>query len=109
LRVASPLLLLASDASASEGAIVQKRSFKVLSPIEKRDGGKFWMRVGSAYVNKDDSINVYLDAMPKTFELQLRELTEEDFQRSAAHRERAQSAPRAGAPFAANTPDQLPF
>lgn len=54
--------------------------FKVISPIERRNGEKYWMRLGSAFTNKDDSINVYLDAMPlgKEFTLQLRELTEED-------------------------------
>jgi hypothetical protein len=54
--------------------------FKVISPIERRDGSKFWMRCGSAFTNKDDSINVYLDAVPvgKGVTLQLRELTEED-------------------------------
>jgi len=89
---------------------VHKRSFKVISPIEKKDGGTFWMRVGTAYVNKDDSINVYLDAMPKNFQLQLRELTEEDFQRKTSFEARnAQQQRPAGAPFAQNLPDQLPF
>ena len=94
---------------------MQKRSFKVLSPVEKRDGGKFWMRVGNAYVNKDESINVYLDAMPKTFELQLREFTEEDLARRESYQARAAMqqqqpiATRPSAPFAQNLPDQLPF
>jgi len=88
---------------------VQKRSFKVLSPVEKHNGGTFWMRVGTAHVNKDESINVYLDAMPKTFQLQLRELTEEDFQRKASFEARSAQQPHAGAPFAQNLPDQLPF
>ena len=60
----------------------QKRMFKVISPIERRDGGKYWMRLGTGFVNKDNSINVYLDAVPynqkETVVLQLRELTEED-------------------------------
>jgi hypothetical protein len=101
--------LLAIDASSSEGALVHKRSFKVISPVEKRDGGKFWMRIGTAYVNKDDSINVYLDALPKTFELQLRELTEEDFQRSAASRERNTSGSASAPHAASNSNDSLPF
>jgi hypothetical protein len=81
------LLLPRATRIASEGAVVQKRAFKVISPVEKRDGGKFWMRLGTAYVNKDDSINIYLDAMPKSFELQLRELTEEDFARRSSSNE----------------------
>lgn len=62
-----------------------KRQFKVISPIEKRDGSRFWLRCGQAYVNKDNSINVYLDAMPlvqskdgRGITLQLRELTAEE-------------------------------
>lgn len=58
-----------------------KRMFKVISAVEKKGGGKFWMRLGSAFVNKDDSINVYLDAVPKNLEFQLRELSEEELTR----------------------------
>lgn len=68
----------------------QKRMFKVISPIERKDGGKFWMRCGTAYVNKDNSINVYLDAVPCApskdghgVTLQLRELTEEELRERA--------------------------
>lgn len=59
----------------------QKKMFKVLSAIDKRDGGTFWMRVGSGYTNRDNSVNIYLDVIPKTFQLQLRELDEEDLRR----------------------------
>jgi hypothetical protein len=55
--------------------------FKVLSAIDKRDGGTFWMRVGSGYTNRDNSVNIYLDVIPKNFQLQLRELDEEDLRR----------------------------
>jgi len=67
-----------------------KRQYKVISPIEKRDGSKFWLRCGQAYVNKDNSINVYLDAMPlvqskdgRGITLQLRELTDEELRERA--------------------------
>lgn len=59
----------------------QKKMFKVLSAIDKRDGGTFWMRVGSGYTNRDNSVNIYLDVIPKTFQLQLRELDEEDLRK----------------------------
>ena len=68
----------------------QKRMFKVISPIERKDGGKFWMRCGTAYVNKDNSINVYLDAVPlvpskdgQGVTLQLREYTDEELRERA--------------------------
>jgi hypothetical protein len=88
--------------------------FKVISAIEKKDGGKYWMRLGSAFTNKDDSINIYLDALPKNFTLQLRELDEEDLRRR-------EGSPRSSlgmtsltmngglAPAAATTTDDPPF
>lgn len=71
---------------------MQKKVFKVVSPIERPNGGGvWWMRCGSGYLNKDDSINVYLEALPlaavtkgEGIKIQLRELTDEDL------RERAQ-------------------
>ena len=69
---------------------MQKRMFKVITPIDKKDGGKYWMRVGSGFTNKDDSINIYLDAIPlgqgKEVTLQLREMTDEDFRRNTERR-----------------------
>jgi hypothetical protein len=75
-----------------ETVVNQKRMFKVLSPIEKEGGNTYWMRCGTGFVNKDNSINVYLDAIPcKTksgegVKLHLREMTEEDFKEQAARR-----------------------
>ncbi|MBX3160242.1 MAG: hypothetical protein KF773_30040 [Deltaproteobacteria bacterium] len=60
----------------------QKKMFKVLTAVDKKQGGIFWMRVGTAFMNKDNaSINVYLDAMPKKMELTLFELDENDRKR----------------------------
>ena len=42
--------------------MLQKRMFKVISPIEK-NGNKWWMRCGSGFENKDASINLYLNAL----------------------------------------------
>lgn len=90
---------------------MQKRMFKVITPIDKRDGGKYWMRVGSGYTNKDDSINIYLEAIPlshgKEVTLQLRELTDEDFRRASEKRSTNFVPPSNPMPAAA--PDALPF
>jgi len=88
--------------------------FKVICPLERRDGGKYWMRLGSAFTNKDESINVYLDALPlagKEVTLQLRELTEEDLRERAEKRAsysatRSSSGPGA---IAAPVQDSIPF
>lgn len=64
--------------------MLQKRMYKVIAPMEGKDGARWWMRCGSGYTNKDDSINLYLNALPFArnekgeLTLQIRELTEED-------------------------------
>ncbi len=79
------------------------RMWKVIAPIEKKDGSKFWMRVGSAYPNKDGSTNVYVDAWPTNTKgmIQLREMTDEDFARKRSHHD--EHAP------AAPPPEPIPF
>ena len=62
------------------------KMFKVLSPIEKKGGGTYWMRCGTGFENKDGSYNMYLDAFPKNFQLQLREMDEDDLTRSDGSR-----------------------
>jgi len=51
----------------------EKKRFNVFTPVEKKDSKTFWLRVGTAFTNKDESINVYLDALPMNGKLQLRE------------------------------------
>ena len=77
------------------------RMFKVIAPIEKKDGSTFWMRVGTGFPNKDQSINLYLDAMPFNHTLQIREMDEDDFAQRGRKRD-ATAAPAAG-------PTDLPF
>lgn len=72
----------------------ERKVYKVVAPIEKRGGGQFWLRCGSAMVNRDNSINVYLDAMPKDLKFTLRELDEEDLRRR--DEARAAAASRTG-------------
>lgn len=96
--------------------MLQKKSFKVLAPIEKTDGGTWWMRVGSAFENKDMSLNLHLYALPTAtkngeIKLQIRELTEEDLRQSAERR--ASYASRAVTSGAGSTAhavqDSIPF
>ena len=53
-----------------------------------RDGRKFWVRVGAAFVNRDGSLNVRLDAMPVNGELQIRDYQPREA-REGTERERA--------------------
>lgn len=52
---------------------------KVLCPLD-RNGKTYWMRIGVAFVNKDGSTNVYLDALPTDRKLQIRDLDPRDLQ-----------------------------
>ena len=53
-----------------------RKRFDVLQPIERKNGGTFWMRVGTAFENRDGSLNIYLDALPLGGKLQVRESRE---------------------------------
>src|SRR5688500_17461275 len=55
-----------------------QKMFKVIVPIERKDGKTHWLRVGTAFPNRDESINLYLDVMPMDKKLQIRELDEDD-------------------------------
>lgn len=51
---------------------------KVLCPVEGRNGKTHWLKMGIAYENKDQSWNVYLDALPTNGKLHIREWEERD-------------------------------
>jgi len=84
----------------------QKKMFKVLGIVPKHSNPRenMWLRLGTAFVNRDNSINIYLDAMPRSFELQLREFEEDEL------RKRDHSTPQRSAdvPFPANALDAAP-
>ena len=62
-----------------------KKMYKVLTPIPKKDGSTYWMRIGAAFTNRDNSLNVFVDAMPppqeQQFRFQIREMDAEDLRR----------------------------
>ena len=85
-----------------------KRMMKVLCPIEKEGTEKktYWMRVGTAFWNRDQSINLYLDVLPRNGKLQIREMDEEDL------KDRDPSTPRRRGQLSMSTPsanDNVPF
>ncbi len=49
---------------------VPKDAFQI---SESKDGKSYWTRIGMAFVNKDGSMNVYLDALPLDGKLQIRD------------------------------------
>ncbi len=52
-----------------------KKNYKVVYTIveRRRDGKKFWLRIGAAFPNRDGSLNVHLDATPVNGQLQIRD------------------------------------
>lgn len=58
---------------------MDSKRLKVLCPVQKDNDKKAtWRTLGIAFVNKDGSINVYLDAYPANGKLQLREFDDDD-------------------------------
>jgi hypothetical protein len=55
------------------GNIGKKKSKTVYAILEKPGKRTFWMKVGIAYLNQDQSWNVYLDVMPFDGKLQIRD------------------------------------
>ena len=52
----------------------QKPDYAVYTIIETHNGAEdFWQRVGSAWINKDGSINLSLNALPLNGKLHIRE------------------------------------
>ncbi len=52
-----------------------KKSYKQVFMVEKSEDGErsFWTKVGVAFVNKDNSLTVELNAIPLSGRLQIRD------------------------------------
>lgn len=86
---------------------MQPRSnmLKVLCPVEGRNGKTIWMRIGSAFINRDNSINVYLDAYPASGKLQIRPFDDPP----PRDLDRGKTGDKTGGMAAEPVSDELPF
>jgi len=50
----------------------------VYTVVKKSDGKDLWLRIGSAFPNRDGSMSVLLDAVPTNGKLQIREYQPRD-------------------------------
>ena len=46
---------------------------KIVYAVIERSGRKHWLRIGIAFVNRDGSLNVRLDALPLNGQLHIRD------------------------------------
>ena len=82
---------------------------RVLCPIEK-DGKTHWLKLGVAFVNKDNSINLYLDGLPTNGKLHVRDWDEAPWDKRAGANGMTGIAPRRDEPPLASQPqDEIPF
>ncbi|MGE0399210.1 MAG: hypothetical protein AB7T06_21040 [Kofleriaceae bacterium] len=99
--------------------MTNSKRFKVLAIMAKSDGtGEYFTRVGSAFENKDSSINVYMDLLPlgnKQVKLQIRELNDQDLREREQYRARSLGDPLgsraavASASTLSSSADNVPF
>ncbi len=52
---------------------MKESKLKVVYVINERDGRNYWTRIGAAFVNRDGSLNVKLEAAPVSGEMQIRD------------------------------------
>jgi hypothetical protein len=52
---------------------MESTKMKIVYVITQRNGKSYWNRIGVAFVNNDGSLNVKLEAVPVSGELQIRD------------------------------------
>ncbi len=58
-----------------QGMQTERKKKAVYSIIDKNGTGRgYWVRLGTAYVNRDQSLSVYLNALPINARLHIRDL-----------------------------------
>lgn len=63
---------MTSNAPESKPAPEPGTRLNVYSPIPRKEAKDFFLRIGTAWVNRDGSINATLDALPTNGRLHLR-------------------------------------
>jgi len=80
---------------------MEQAKFKVAYVITERGDKTYWNRIGVAFPNKDGSINVKLDALPTSGQLQIRDYEPRDEAEMAASGALRGRGVRTAAPVAA--------
>jgi hypothetical protein len=61
-----------TNEGSGSGNSAGRRPWAAYNVVE-RGGRRFWNRVGSAFHNRDGSMNIYLDSLPRDGKIQIRE------------------------------------
>ena len=69
---------------------------KIVYVITERNNRHYWNRVGVAFVNRDGSLNVKLEAVPVSGEIQIRDYSPRDDARRRNQPQRQRHVRRAG-------------
>jgi hypothetical protein len=63
-----------AQAKPGNGTVTgRSRAYAVFTIVETQEEKALWRRVGSGFVNRDGSYNLYLDALPVNGRLHMRE------------------------------------
>jgi hypothetical protein len=65
-------------AATRKEATMHESKMKIAYVITQRNGKNHWTRIGVGFVNRDGSINIKLEAIPVTGELQIRDQVPRD-------------------------------
>ena len=57
---------------------MESSKMKIVYVVTQRNGKSYWNRIGVAFVNSDGSINVRLEALPVSGEMQIRDYVPRD-------------------------------
>lgn len=63
---------------AQKETVKDLKGMKVAYAVTERNGRSFWNRIGVAFTNRDGSLNVKLEAVPVSGQLQIREYEPRD-------------------------------
>ena len=67
----------------TQAAPPQRKDMKIVYVVTERAGRSFWTRVGTGFVNRDGSVNLRLDAIPISGNLQVRDYEPRDADRAS--------------------------
>lgn len=67
-----------------DGGASTAMTAKVVYTVVERSQKSFWVRIGAAFVNRDGSLTVKLDALPVNGMLQVRDASPRDANASAS-------------------------